>query len=566
MTKRRIAATLSLVAFAALTVAAGPANAAGGIGPLRPTVSNAVAVDTSPPLRDLKPIVRSADFAPASNPFATEGPVDDTRHDADGAVQSSVGNAQALSGPQVTFEGPSNEDNFRIFGFRVNPPDPVGDVGFNHYVAMVNLTFAIYTKTGRVLFGPADTGTLWQGFAIEDCTDPSGDPIVLFDEKARRWILTQFTTRFETNQFYNCVAVSRTEDPTGAYHRFAFSTGSNFPDYPKYGVWPNEDPGGLLTIVSRDFAPDNTETIGIYAVDRARLLRGARNTRVVEFRLAGPRNLVGDGLLPADHDGSITPPLGSPQLLVGTQDDNGFDRATFDALNVFELNADFDSPAASTFALKTQLATEPFDSIFPCHPTSRDCIPQPGLSSHGDPRKLDILSYRQRPTWRLQYRNFGTHEALVTNQSVEARPGIAGVRWYELRNPSSPVIHQQGTFAPADGVHRWMGSVALDKTGNLAVGYSVSDAAAVFPGIRYTGRLAGDPLGQLTQTEQVLQAGTGVQTTRNSRWGDYTSMNVDPGDGCTFYYINEYYQRSGTPEDGRPWQNRVGAFKFPSCS
>jgi hypothetical protein len=165
----------------------------------------------------------------------------------------------------------------------------------------------------------------------------------------------------------------------------------------------------------------------------------------------------------------------------------------------------------------------------------------------------------------LQYRNFGSYEALVTNQSVEARPAVAGVRWYELRNPREPFIHQQGTYAPLDGVHRWMGSVAMDQQGNMAAGYSVVNATNVFPGIRYAGRLVSDPLGTLPQAEAVLQAGSGVQTTTNSRWGDYTSLNVDPSDDCTFYYINEYYTLASQASSPAGWLNRVGAFKFPGC-
>jgi hypothetical protein len=572
MSKSRIAATLFVAAFGVLAFAAGPASAADGLGPLQPRIAKAVAADTSPALRDMKPIVRPPDFALREMPARPGGPVGDERHDADGALQSSGGSssgAGTLGGPLFTFEGPSNEANFSIFGFRVNPPDPVGDVGRYQYVAMVNLVFSVYSKAGALLAGPIDTGSLWQDFPVTDCTDPSGDPIVVFDDKAKRWILTQFTTRGTDNTFYNCVAVSVTEDATGAYHRFAFSTGPNFPDYPKYGVWPNADEGGWLAITTREFDPSDNESIGIYAVERAGLLAGDPNTSVVSFNFDSPFNLVGDGVLPADQDGNRPPPEGSPQLIVGTQDDGAPDGATFDALNVFELNANFGNPAASTFFLKTQLPTQPFDSIFPCSPTSRDCLPQPGIVNPD--QYLDILSYRQRPTWRLQYRNFGTYEALATNQSVEATPGVAGVRWYELRNPASPAIYQQGTFAPGDGVHRWMGSVAMDKDGNLAVGYSVVNGTTVFPGIRYTGRLSGDPLGQLTQTEQVLQAGTGVQTTTNSRWGDYTSMNVDPKDGCTFYYMNEYYRVSGVPlppppgGDTRPWKTRIGAFKFPGC-
>ena len=150
----------------------------------------------------------------------------------------------------------------------------------------------------------------------------------------------------------------------------------------------------------------------------------------------------------------------------------------------------------------------------------------------------------------------------MTNQSVQARPGEAGVRWYEIRSPSSrPTLHQQGTYAPDDGVNRWMGSVAMDKFGNMAAGYSVSNGDTVFPGIRYTGRLASDPRGQFPQAEQVLIAGSGSQR-GSPRWGDYTSMNVDPTDDCTFWYINEYYERTG----GRVlWQTRIGSFGFPDC-
>ncbi len=160
---------------------------------------------------------------------------------------------------------------------------------------------------------------------------------------------------------------------------------------------------------------------------------------------------------------------------------------------------------------------------------------------------LDILSYRQRPTWRLAYRNFGGYEAMVTNQSVEALPGVAGVRWYEIRRTNGVYsLKQQGTFAPGDGVHRWMGSIAQDSQGNMALGYSVVNGVDVFPGIRYTGRLAGDTPGQMTLGEGTIIDGTGVQRTINSRWGDYTSMNVDPTDDCTFWYVNEYYRLAGS--------------------
>jgi hypothetical protein len=196
-----------------------------------------------------------------------------------------------------------------------------------------------------------------------------------------------------------------------------------------------------------------------------------------------------------------------------------------------------------------------FDSDYPC--VGRQCIPQPDTDV-----AIDILSYRQRPTWRLAYRNFGTYESLVTSQSVEARPGIAGMRWYELRRPGDqPLVYQQGTYAPADSVNRWMGSIAQDKKANMALGYSVS-SETVYPGIRYTGRLRNDVANQMPQGEGVIVNGSGSQTDPAARWGDYTSMNIDPVDNCRFWYVNEYYQTTSA----RGWQTRIAAFHLPGCT
>jgi hypothetical protein len=168
--------------------------------------------------------------------------------------------------------------------------------------------------------------------------------------------------------------------------------------------------------------------------------------------------------------------------------------------------------------------------------------------------------------WRLAYRNKGAYESMVTNQSVEALPGVAGVRWYELRRTGGTYsVFQQGTYAPNDGVHRWMGSIAADKNGNMALGYSVVNGTTVFPGIRYTGRLAGDPLGQMTLGEGTIVNGTASQTHTNSRWGDYTSLNVDPVDDCTLWYVNEYYTVEGAAQAplGNGWQTRIASFRRP---
>jgi hypothetical protein len=562
MTKRQTVAAVCASAVTTLALAAQPAFAgSGGLGPLRPTVRTAVAFDVSPALRDMPMLVpgstQRAWMPQVRRDRSLVGPVANPAHERDRVLQGQM-SPSSMPSPLFTFEGPRNEDNFRLLNRRVNPPDPVGDVGQHQYIAMVNLTFAIYSKTGALQYGPAATGTLWQGFSVPDCTGGNGDGIVNYDETSNRWILSQFTT--QGPEYWNCVAVSVTQDPFGPYYRYAFSTGAFFPDYPKYGIM-----GDGLYITTREFGPTTEYQIGVYAINRHQLVEGDPNPTVVSFYLVegvDPLYLLGDGILPADQDGKRMPPPNSPEYFAGTMDDDYVYGAPFDAMNWFEADVDFAHPDSSTFNVTT-LPVGEFDSNFPCGPDARDCLPQPGITDRA--QYLDILSYRQRPTYRLQYRNFKTYESLVTNQSVEARPGVAGVRWYEIRNPQDPVVYQQGTYAPNDGVHRWMGSVAQDKFGNIAAGYSVVNGTDVFGGIRYAGRTPSDPLGQLGQGEAVLQNGSGVQTTTNSRWGDYTSLNVDPRDDCTFYYINEYYRESGTPADTRPWRTRIGAFKFPGC-
>jgi len=582
MSLRRLvvtAAALLLLVSSAMPVTAAdePQRSSGP----SPRFSSAKAFDVSKALRDLprSTAPRSAapdslvDVRPERGRVAT-----DEGYSGDAAVQASGARSLApqtatIGAPSVNFEGLSNQDNFDAFGFRVNPPDPVGDVGPNHYVEMINLVFGVYDKTGTLLLGPLPLGALWEGFAVEDCTDPSGDPIVLYDQFTDRWILSQFTTRFTTDPqndvFYNCVAISTSGDPTGSYYRYAFTTGNYFPDYPKYGVWRDS-----YVITTREFGPTVEYGIGVYALDLNKMVNGDPGARVVRFFIDGNDPdllpLIGDGLLPADIDGKQKPRNDAAIPLVGTQDDGGGYGATFDAINIWDLQVKWRSTPTASLTLAAQLPTASFDSVFPCAPTSRDCLPQPGITNPA--QFLDILSYRQRPTWRLAYRNFKSYEAMVTNQSVEALPGVAGVRWYEIRRDGAGAysLYQQGTYAPGDGVHRWMGSIAQDKKGNMAVGYSVVNGVDVYPGIRYTGRLAGDPLGQMTLGEGVIVNGTGVQTTTNSRWGDYTSMNIDPVDDCTFWYVNEYYEVSGFPVDPNapttaPWQTRIASFKLPGC-
>ncbi len=529
---------------------------------LKPKFSSAVAFDVSPAMSDVARQATTAARRATGNLDRVErGPASAGRgFSGDAAVQSTTGRSAAsidIPSPTVNFEGLRGDDNIPVLGGIPVPPDPDGDVGPNHYVQMVNTVWAVYSKTGTRLLGPLSLASIWAGFEVPDCEDNSGDPIVLHDQFADRFILTQFTTVGPT--YYNCVAVSTTGDPTGSYFRYAFSTSINFPDYPKYGVWRN-----AYFLTTREFAPDDSFAgIGVYALERRKMIDGNPAARAVSFLVGpgtgAPAYLTGDGWLPSDVDGTRLPPVGSPNYIVGTQDDEGPYGAPFDAINVFKFFVSWGPTPTASFTGPTVLPVAEFDSDFPCDPVgTRNCIPQPGTT-----QKIDILSYRQRPIWRLAYRNFRTYESLVTNQSVEASPGVAGTRWYEIRRPGDqPVIWQQATYAPADGVNRWMGSIAQDKRGNMALGYSVSNGTNVFPGIRYTGRLRGDPANTLPQGEAVIVNGSGSQLTTFARWGDYTSMNIDPSDDCRFWYTNEYYAVTSL----RGWQTRIAAFRMPGCS
>src|SRR5436190_3145871 len=573
---RILAAILLVMAAAALVfLAASPPAAAqptARMQPLTPKFLTPVAFDILPALRSLPPAARPLVFDPnkiieVRPERGPEGPeVQSKGYSGDGALQL-FSPAPTIPAPLLTFEGLSNQDNFNLYGFRVNPPDSDGEVGPNHYVELINLELGVFDKQGNLLLGPIAIGSLWSGFAIPDCTDPSGDPVVLYDQLEDRWFLSQFTTsglNDPTKPFWNCVAVSTTGDPAGTYYRYAFETTSDdifyFPDYPKYGLWRDS-----YILTTREFGPTVEYGIGVYALERDKMLEGDPNARAVKFFLDGNAPgmlpLVGDGLLPPDIDGRRMPANGAPAPIVGTQDNDADYGATFDALNIWELNVKWQANPIASINLKAQLPVASFDSIFPCSPGSRDCLPQPGITDRA--QYLDILSYRQRPTFRLAYRNFRTYESLVTNQSVEALPGVAGVRWYEIRRTGGTYsVYQQGTYAPNDGVHRWMGSIAMDKNGDMALGYSVVNGTNVYPGIRYTGRLAGDTLGQMTLGEGTIINGSGVQTNTNSRWGDYTDMTVDPTDDCTFWYVNEYYQTTQPPPD-RNWQTCISRFKLP---
>jgi phosphatidylethanolamine-binding protein (PEBP) family uncharacterized protein len=432
--------------------------------------------------------------------------------------------AAATPTTSLSFEGLGNAQ----YGFVVNsaPPDTNGAIGATQYFQIVNSSFAVFSKsTGALLAGPSATNTLWSGFGGGCQTNNDGDGVAIYDKLANRWVISQFSVT--TAPFLQCVAVSTTSDATGAYNRYSFQY-SNFDDYPKMGVWPD----GYYTTFNM-FNGNTFVGSDSCAYNRTAMLAGTAAQQVCFQQ--GPS--VG-GLLPADLDGTTVPPAGSPnyQIFFGTN-----------SLQLFKFHVDFTTPANSTFTGPTNIAVAAFSPL--CG--GGTCVKQPSGNL------LDSLA--DRLMFRLAYRNLGSHESLVVNHSIVSGT-TGGVRWYEIQNPSgTPVVAQQSTFAP-DASYRWMGSIAMDQAGDIALGYSVS-STSVNPSVRYTGRLASDPVNTMG-TEVTAVAGTGVQSgSALTRWGDYSAMTVDPVDDCTFWYTQEYMKTTGAFN----WNTRIANFKFPGC-
>lgn len=414
------------------------------------------------------------------------------------------------------------------------PPDTNGAIGATQYVQWVNEAFAVYSKTtGAKLAGPTNGNQLFAALgATHQCAVTNdGDPVVQYDKANDRWVLTQFAvTNGTTKGFYECIAVSQTSDATGAYNVYAFKQ-PNFNDYPKVGVWSD---GYYITY--NMFSGNTFTGARLCAYDRAKMLTGAAATEQC-FQLSSSFG----GVLPADIDGHTAPPAGAPEYF-----------ASFgsNSLLVWKMHTDWTTPASSTITGPSTLAVAAFSEA--C--AGGTCIPQSGTT-----QKLDSLA--DRLMYRLAYRRFADgHEAMVLNHSVNPGTGpLSGVRWYELRITSNtPSVFQQGTYA-VDSNSRWMGSIAMDKVGNIAVGYSVS-GTSLFPSIRFASRAPGDPAGTLG-AESSIVAGGGSQTGSLSRWGDYSALTVDPVDDCTFWYTTEYLKTTGSYN----WSTRIASFKLPTC-
>lgn len=440
--------------------------------------------------------------------------------------------------PVLSFEGTNNVNG-------VAPPDTCGDVGPNHYVQAVNLSYQIFDKAGNSLYGPTPLNALWTGFGGICEILNNGDPIVLYDQWADRWLISQFALDYGGAGFHQCIAISRSGDPTGEWNRYDYKMSDTIMnDYPKFGVWPD---GYYMSINQFNAASGYSWAgQGVAVFDRTRMLAG--DLAAMQYLDLNTTYPDLSAMLPADADGMSQPAPGEPDHFVMFTDDSwggGFR----DQLIMYDFHVDWAVPGNSTFSPAAALDVEAF-AWFP------GGIDQPDTT-------VKVASLGDRLMYRLQYRNFGDHASMVVNHTVNSGSGVAGIRWYELQNAGAGwAIHQQGTHAP-DPTHRWMGSIAMDQQGNIAAGYSVSNATDVYPSIRYAGRLSGDPLGTFAQTETELHRGTGSQTeSLYHRWGDYSMMSVDPVDDCTFWYTQEYYQTTST----WGWQTRIGTFSFPSCT
>jgi hypothetical protein len=497
-----------------------------GFAQSRMTVRREVQRDVSPPLREMIKLMpprslvrREAEPArriPLPPGLGTQGQVEDSVRQ-----QTMVPFTPAVG---TSFEGLGAGQ----YGFTVNsaPPDTNGAVGATQYVQWVNESFAIFNKsTGALVAGPTAGNTLWSGFGGGCQTNNDGDPIVLYDKLAQRWVFSQFSV--STTPFLQCIAVSTSSDATGSYNRYSFQY-NNFDDYPKMGVWPDGYYETFNMFNGNTFVGSDA-----CAYNRTAMLAGQAAAQVC-FQQSSS---VG-GLLPSDLDGTTPPAAGSPNYMVYFGTNN---------LNLFKFHVDFATPSNSTFTGPSVISVAAFTPL--CN--GGTCVVQPSTT-----QRLDSLA--DRLMYRLAYRNMGSHESLVTNHSV-AITGGGGVRWYEIQNPSgTPVLAQQGTFAP-DASYRWMGSIAMDQSGDMAVGYSVS-SSSIRPSVRYTGRVPTDPSGTMEAEVNVVTGG-GSQTGGLSRWGDYSAMTVDPVDDCTFWYTQEYMKTTGSFN----WATRIANFKFPTC-
>jgi hypothetical protein len=496
---------------------------------------------------------------------------------------------ESFDGLGVGFEGPQGKASVR------NPSDNSLAVGPDHIFQTVNTRVAIYTKkgrrfhqTGKVLYGPVVTNAVFAGFGGQCETRNNGDAFVRYDQLAGRWLIVmpifgrgpvrpdqpepgkdgqpaqtsppgrpgqpglpfQLVPPAEPNPanpnratpatsgqgpFSMCYAVSRTSDPLGQYYRYEFLR-PFFPDYPRPAIWP--DGYYLPTSTSDDLIQKHA-----CVVERNKMLKGLPATEQC-FVIDGVNFLNN-----ADIDGMGLPPRGAPNIMMaagGAQLKN----ILFDnVILVWKFHVDWQSPANTELVGPTKILVAPYQYL--CGGQLTNCVPQPGTDAHLDSQGDKIMA-------RLVYRKVNGHESIVAVHSVNTEARGGGVRWYEFRLDKNrePLLYQQGTYAP-DNYYRWMASPVMDRKGNIGIGYSFGGTPN-FPGQRFAGRLANDPLGQLTLRETILVEGESAQ--KVMRWQDYTQTAMDPSDDCTIWYVGDYLKKGQAN-----YSSRIGAFRLPGC-
>ncbi|MGB5661573.1 MAG: hypothetical protein WBO54_19045, partial [Thermoanaerobaculia bacterium] len=528
------------------------------------TTGQAIHHDTSPPLRDMAipaapftglskevPIMQKPDFG--KDPDLAEP---------DGGLQSDYAPSFGPTpGVSLSAPGLSEQDNRDTVGFSVVPPDINGDIGLDGsgnriYIQYINSIWGVFNDTGSLTAGPFAGNSFWTGFGGPCEANNDGDPVVLYDDGAGRWFFSQFSI----GEGIQCVAVSTTSDPLGPYHRYAFPVtpgGQN--DYPKLGVWDDGTSSSTgqsaYTFTLRDFGgAGGSFSVSAGVMERDRMLQGLSAQFVKFINPCTAADCI-EGQLPP-HQAGPPPPAGTCPTYWAAAD-SAFDDSPYatDGYRNHTLCVDWGNTANSTYVEgPLVVASSNFDRRL--GNGFGGCI-----SPVNGGENLDCLAIFTM--YRAQYRWFGTEAAVVLNTTVDAGGDRAGIRWAETLSStgdSNWTLGQDGTYAPADGLDRWMGSIAQDQDRNIALGYSVA-GSSLFPSVAYTSRMAGDAAGLMPGGEVTCHAGTGAQTASSGRWGDYSSMSVDPTDDCTFWYTQEYYQTTGSFD----FNTRICSFKFADC-
>ena len=500
--------------------------------------------DTGPLLREIAPLLpefNSPSEHEIDNPPNPNVKNWDMTYRPDPVLQRPENSPTPLTpSPGLEFDALGYGDDFFC---NCMPADNDGAPGTTQYVEYINTLYAVYSKTGSLLLGPLSGNSFWSGFGGSCQNDNNGDTIIRFDAAAQRWVASQFAIN-RSGDDYECVAVSQTDDATGAYYRYAFQFG-DFPDYPKMGVWPD-----AYYFSFNNFNLSLTSYIGanVCAADRTNMLAG-NSANLICFQ----QDSSLFGMLPADLDGATPPAAGTPNFYMEL-DPSG------DAnLDMFQFHVDFTTPSNSTFTGPTLI---PIAAYTPSCPSANynACAQQPTAGSD----LLETLS--DRLMYRNVYRNFGDHTVLLDSHSVQVSGTGAGARWYEIHNPETgPTVYQSGTFSP-DSQYRFMPSIAMDQNQDIAVGFTRSGSGSgQYPSLVYAGRTTSDPLGTL-ESEVTLLTGTGSQSSGGyDRWGDYSSMTVDPTDDCTFWFTESYIKTTGL-NGGFNWSTAIGNFIFPGCT